>query len=91
MLGARITVGLGKLLFRNRKIVVLLFVLITVFMFWSLGNLRVDAGFSKLLPQNHEYMKTFMKYRDEFGGANRIVVALTVEKGDIFTPEFFTN
>ena len=91
MLGARITVGLGKLLFRNRKTVISLFVLITVFMFWSLGNLRVDAGFSKLLPQNHEYMKTFMKYRDEFGGANRIVVALTVEKGDIFTPEFFAT
>jgi predicted RND superfamily exporter protein len=34
-------------------------------------------------------MKTFVKYRDEFGGANRILVALTVDEGDIFTPEFF--
>nr|VFK42415.1 MAG: hypothetical protein BECKTC1821D_GA0114238_101232 [Candidatus Kentron sp. TC] len=34
-------------------------------------------------------MELFLKYRDEFGAANRILVALTVESGDIFTPSFF--
>jgi uncharacterized protein len=58
-------------------------------MTWSLAHLKVDAGFSKMLPLQHDYMKTFVKYRDEFGGANRILVALTVKDGDIFTKEYF--
>lgn len=76
-------------LFSRRKLVIGLFLIVTVFMSWSVTNLKVDAGFSKMLPLQHEYMKTFVKYRDEFGGANRILVALTVKEGDIFTPEFF--
>ncbi len=76
-------------LFSKRKFIIVLFALTTIFMSWSLMHLKVDAGFSKMLPLQHEYMKTFVKYRDEFGGANRILVALTVKEGDIFTPEFF--
>ncbi len=76
-------------LFTKRKLVIGLFLIVTVLMSWSVTNLKVDAGFSKMLPLQHDYMKTFVKYRDEFGGANRILVALTVNEGDIFTPEFF--
>ena len=60
-------------------------------MLWSAAALKVDAGFNKLLPLDHPYMKTFVKYQEEFGGANRILIAITVEKGDIFTPEFFNT
>ncbi len=61
----------------------------TIFMFSSALKLKVDAGFSKLLPLQHEYMQTFTKHREEFGGANRVLVALIAKQGDIFTPEFF--
>jgi len=30
-----------------------------------------------------------MKHQQEFGGGNRILIALTVKQGDIFTPPFF--
>ncbi|NOY16718.1 MAG: RND family transporter [Gammaproteobacteria bacterium] len=60
-------------------------------MLWSATALKVDAGFNKLLPLEHPYMKTFVKYQTEFGGANRILIAITVDKGDIFTPEFFNT
>ena len=60
-------------------------------MIWSATALKVDAGFNKLLPLEHPYMKTFVKYQTEFGGANRILIAITVDKGDIFTPEFFST
>lgn len=52
-------------------------------------HLKIDAGFDKLLPLEHEYMQPFLEYRDEFGAANQILVALTVDSGDIFTPSFF--
>jgi uncharacterized protein len=78
-------------LFTKRKLVIGLFLVMTILMSWSLTQLNVDAGFSKMLPLQHDYMKTFVKYRDEFGGANRILVAITVKEGDIFTPEFFNT
>ena len=80
---------LETLIFSNRKTVIAVFLLVTAVMGYSLTQLKVDAGFNKLLPLKHEYMQSFLKYRDEFGGANRVLVALTVNEGDIFTPEFF--
>jgi predicted RND superfamily exporter protein len=80
---------LENLIFGHRKIVIVFFLLVTAAMGYSLTELKVDAGFSKLLPLKHEYMQPFLKYRDEFGGANRIIIALTVTEGDIFTPDFF--
>ena len=80
---------LERLVFGNRRLVIAAFALVTAFMIWSASALRVDAGFSKLLPLEHEYMQTFLEYRQEFGGANRVLIALMVRDGDIFTPAFF--
>ena len=82
---------ISELIFSFRPLVLMLFMAITLFMLWSATALRVDAGFNKLLPLEHPYMKTFVKYQTEFGGANRILIAITVNKGDIFTPEFFNT
>ena len=56
---------------------------------WFASKTRVDASFDKQLPTGHEYIETFKKYRTQFGGANRVVIALVAKQGDIFTPEFF--
>ena len=81
--------GLEKLIFNNRRIFLGFFILITLLMAYSVTNLRIDAGFSKLLPLKHEYMQTYVEHRKEFGGANRVLIALMAKQGDIFTPEFF--
>ncbi|MEN8128634.1 MAG: RND family transporter, partial [Pseudomonadota bacterium] len=80
---------LESLIFRHRLMVVGAFAAVTLVMVFFAFQLRVDAGFTKLLPVEHEYMQTFTKYRQEFGGANRILVALVAKEGDIFTAEFF--
>jgi len=80
---------LENVIFNNRKLVILLFVVMTAFMLWQASHLRIDAGFAKLLPLQHPYMKTYLEYRDQFGGANRVVIALKTRDGDIFNPEFF--
>ncbi|MCH8847243.1 MAG: MMPL family transporter, partial [Proteobacteria bacterium] len=86
---SKIIRSMEKILFSNRPWVIGFFVIVTVFMFSSALKLKVDAGFSKLLPLQHEYMQTFTKHRQEFGGANRVLVALIAKEGDMFTPEFF--
>lgn len=80
---------LENLIFGHRKIVIAFFLIITTVMAYSLTHLKVDASFSKLLPLKHEYMQPFLQYQEEFGGANRVLIALTVAEGDIFTANFF--
>ena len=57
-------------------------------MAWSAFQLRIDAGFTKLAPLQHPYMQTFLDHREEFGGADRIVLALIARDGEMFTPEY---
>jgi predicted RND superfamily exporter protein len=80
-----------RIVFGHRPAVLGLFAIATLFMGWSATFLRVDAGFNKLLPLDHPYMKTFVEYQKQFGGANRVLIAITVDEGDIFTPEFFAT
>ncbi|MEE4302523.1 MAG: MMPL family transporter [Wenzhouxiangella sp.] len=75
--------------FSIRPLILLLFVLGTAAMVYYSLQLRVDAGFKKQLPLEHEYMQTFLDYEENFGGANRVMVALIDRDGDMFTPEFF--
>jgi len=80
---------LEKYIFRNRRLVVAVFILLTIFMAYEASHLKIDAGFAKLLPLKHPYMQTYLEYRDAFGGANRVVIAIRAQDGDIFTPHFF--
>ncbi len=80
---------LENLIFGNRRLVIALFILATLFMGFEASKLRIDAGFAKMLPLEHEYMKTYLEYAEEFGGANRILIAIQAKDGDIFTPDFF--
>jgi predicted RND superfamily exporter protein len=49
----------------------------------------MDAAFSKNIPLNHSYMKTYTKHQKDFGGANSIMVAVEDTSGNIFNPLFF--
>ena len=87
--GGKLIGIIEETVFRFRPLVIGLFALVTLFMIWSATALKVDAGFNKLLPLEHPYMKTFIEYQKEFGGANRVLIAVTVNEGNIFTREFF--
>ena len=85
------TARLEALLFARRRLVLAAFLLVTLAMGWLASGIRVDAGFTKLVPLGHEYMQTFLEHRDEFGGADRVLIALIAREGDMFTPEFFAK
>src|SRR5690625_452166 len=75
--------------FSIRPLILLLFLAVTAAMVYYSTQLRVDAGFKKQLPLGHEYMQTFLDYEREFGGANKVMVALVARDGNMFTAEFF--
>lgn len=86
---AKITHWFQRKLFANRISILVAFVATSIFMVYHASSLRMEAGFEKLLPFEHEYIETLVKYREEFGSGNQLIVALTVDEGDIFTAEFF--
>ncbi len=78
-----------RLIFGNRVLVLLIFAAVTVAMAYFASQLKVDAGFKKQIPLGHEYMKTFLDYEKEFGGANRILIAVMDKHGNMFNLPFF--
>ena len=89
MQSSKLKNALKELVFNQRKIIITTFLLITALMGWKALSLKVDAGFERLLPLEHPYIETFLGYREEFGGGNRIVVAVMQKDGDIFNAEYF--
>ena len=85
-----VTRALENLIFGARPVVLAIFAIVTVIAIALASQLKVDAGFKKQIPLEHEYMQTFLDYEADFGGANRVLVALIARDGDMFEPGFFT-
>ncbi len=84
-LANRIEVGL----FRHKLLVLMLFIITSAFFLFQATQIRLDASFTKNIPLNHSYMKTYLKHRANFGGANNILISVCDSSGDIFNPNFF--
>ena len=87
--GHPVAAFIDRLVFGRRLLTLAIFFVVTVALAWLATGLRVDAGFTKLLPVQHDYMQTFLEYREEFGSADRVAVAVMARDGNMFTPEFF--
>ncbi len=74
-------------IFRNPKIVLALVLAVTILFGFALPKLRVFTDFSDLLPQNHAYIKVYNRLKENFGGANMIVMSVEVENGTIFNDD----
>lgn len=78
-----------RAIFNHRGLVVLLFLLTTIFLAYQATQLKLDASFSKNIPLNHEYMQNYVKHQQDFGGANSILVAVCDRDSEIFNQSFF--
>lgn len=77
--------------FTFRRTLLVVFALITLLLGYSATHLRVDAGFNKMIPLQHEYMQPFTHYQKVFGGANRVLVAVMQKQGDIYNKAFLNT
>jgi uncharacterized protein len=89
--GSPLVARLERLVFGQRALILALFSLVTVAMLGVIWKgLRIDASFTKQLPVQHEYMRTYLRENvAEFRGANRILIALIARDGNMFRPAFF--
>ena len=81
----RLEVGI----FRHRFLVLAFFVIVSGFLLFQATQIKLDASFTKNIPLNHSYMKTYLKHQKNFGGANSILISVCYDEGDIFNEKFF--
>ena len=81
--------ALEHLVFSHRKVILAICAALTVVLGYQTSQLRFDAEFQKRLPRNHPYVQVFLEYHEEFGAANRILVAVRAREGEIFNVELF--
>jgi predicted RND superfamily exporter protein len=88
--GGRFEQFLEGIVFAKRPLIVIMFAVLTAVFAWiAATGLRLDTNFGKQLPLEHEYIRTYLDHREEFGGANRLLIAVVARDGNMFTPEFF--
>lgn len=76
--------AIERIIFAGRALVLAAALLLTVLMGVAASQLRIDAGFEKMLPQHHEYIETFEQYRGQLFDANRVVVVVRARDGNIW-------
>jgi len=69
---------------KRRLLVLVIIAGITAFFGYKMTSLNVRTNFNDLLPQTHPYIKMHNDFRKTFGGANFLVIMISVNNGDIF-------
>ncbi len=73
--------------FYHPKVFLGAIVVATVFFASRVPYLEMYSNFADLLPQKHPYIQLHNDVKDTFGGANNVVMAISVEDGDIFNAD----
>ncbi len=88
MIATRLIQAVSAAIFNYRKLWLVVFGVLTLLFAASASRLAVDAGFNKMVPLEHPYMKVYREYEKVFGGANRVAIALMKNEGDIYDKEY---
>ncbi len=77
---------LERAIFNNRLVVCLFFLIVSVFLSWSLlTGLKVDASFKKMVPLEHPFIQNMLRHMKDGGSSgNTIRIAVANRDGDIF-------
>lgn len=78
-----------RLIFNHRPVLLVLFLVATVFLGWKASQLKPDTSFLKMIPTGHPFIQNMIDNLDDIGAAGTVIqVAVESKKGDIFTKEY---
>lgn len=78
---------LADFIITRRLLVLIIISAVTAFFGYQCRHLTISTNFNDLLPQSHPYVKVHNQFRETFGGANFLVIMVSVEDGTIFKQE----
>src|SRR5216683_1473779 len=81
------SLGFGNLILRFRKPIGLTLIAITIFMAYWAVHVPIATRFEDLFPAQHPNTLLYREFRNQYGGAQTLVVLLRVQQGDIFNPK----
>jgi predicted RND superfamily exporter protein len=80
---------LEKLVFKHRIVVLVLFLVVTVFLTFQATKIKPDASLERMIPLNHPYIVNFLEHKSDLENlANFIRISVEAREGDIFTAEY---
>jgi len=83
--------AIENFVFGHRVAILALLGVFTSVMGYFALQLRMDAGFAKQLPREHEYIETFFDYKDQLFGSNRVIIVLRARQGEIWSQPFLAE
>ncbi|MFA4835240.1 MAG: MMPL family transporter [Dehalococcoidia bacterium] len=80
---------LERMIFNHRHIMIIGCIIITLLLGYQATKLVLNAGFEKMLPHKHPYIKNYLVNKDELRGlGNTIRIVVETTRGDIFDPQY---
>lgn len=76
----------GEWVVRNRLVMLVITLTITVLMGLQLRNLSVIVDADELLPRDHPFVVVTERVQEIFGNRFTVVIGVTPQSGDVFTP-----
>jgi len=78
-----------RLIFNNRALILVGFLLLTVFLGYNAIKIQPDASFERMIPLDHPYIINMLDHRDDLQNLGNFVrIAVEVKDGDIFTQDY---
>ncbi|MEH6570535.1 MAG: MMPL family transporter [Halioglobus sp.] len=76
-------------IFSLRPLLILLFLVATLFLGYQSTRLTPDASFEKMIPMQHPYIQVMMRHIKDLGATGTTVqIVVEAKKGDIFNAEY---
>ncbi|MCP4750458.1 MAG: MMPL family transporter, partial [Proteobacteria bacterium] len=75
-------------IFKLRVPLLGLLALVSVFLGYKASCLQVATDFSRMVPQNHEYIQSYQPFKAFFGGGNQIKMEVSLKEGTVVNTEF---
>ncbi|PID43095.1 MAG: RND transporter [Proteobacteria bacterium] len=80
---------LERMIFNNRFLILVLFLLLTAFFGYNATKIKPDASLERLIPLDHPFIQNMLNHREDLENlGNSVRIAVSVREGDIFSEEY---
>jgi predicted RND superfamily exporter protein len=76
--------GFGRLILQYRAALGIGLTIVTLVMLYWASHVKAATQFEDLFPAHHPNTELYREYRDQYGGAQTLILMLRVKHGDIF-------